>query len=154
MGERSGWGVSLVLLLSCLWQISVLAGGDSGFATLPILVPVSLEHERAARAGQPPAVSGEEAIRLAGELLARELTPAQRAALLPEVEAMERTRARMLELRGRRHELNIALMDVGVAVASALTPEQWAQIHMRRDALRARAEADTFGRVLDRLQRP
>ena len=153
MSERAGWAVALVLLLGCAAQLSVLLGGDSGFKTLPILVPVSLEHERAARKGAP-AVSGEEAIRLAGELLARELTEDQRSALRLEVEAMAATRARMLELRGRRHELNIALMDVGVAVAAELTPDQWAQIHMRRDALRAKAEADTFQRVLERLQRP
>jgi hypothetical protein len=48
--------------------------------------------------------------------------------------------------------LNIALMDVGVAVASELTPTQWDAIHMRRDALRARTEAEVFDRVLDRLR--
>ncbi len=153
MREAAGWGVSLLLLLSCAWQVSVLRGGDSGFATLPILVPVSLEHERAARAGQSP-VSGEEAVRMAEALLARELTPQQKAAIQPDMDALARTRLRMLELRGRRHALNIALMDVGVSVAQTLTPEQWAQIHMQRDGLRAKAEAETFERVLGRLHSP
>lgn len=154
MREAAGWGVSLLLLLSCAWQVSVLLGSDSGFVTLPILVPVSLEHERAARAGQPPPVSGEEAVRMAEALLARELTPQQKAAIQPDMDALARTRLRMLELRGRRHALNIALMDVGVSVAEVLTPEQWAQIHMQRDGLRAKAEAETFERVLNRLQSP
>jgi hypothetical protein len=96
----------------------------------------------------------DEAVRMAEALLARELTPQQKAAIQPDMDALARTRLRMLELRGRRHALNIALMDVGVSVAQTLTPEQWAQIHMQRDGLRAKAEAETFGRVLERLQSP
>jgi hypothetical protein len=60
----------------------------------------------------------------------------------------------MLELRNRRHTLNIALMDVGVAIAKELSPAQWQQVHMQRDALRGRAEADVLERVLNRLKAP
>ena len=43
-------------------------------------------------------------------------------------------------------------MDVGVEVARELTPAQWDAIHMRRDALRGKAEADLFERAERRLR--
>jgi hypothetical protein len=150
MNDKLAWALAVVLAASCAWQARVLTSSGSGFATLPIFVPVSLEYERQMRAarGQAAGRGGEEAVSLARALADETLDPA----LAPAIERLRDTRARLLDARGRRHALNIALMDVGVSVAAALTPEQWAAIHMRRDALRARTEADVFGRLLKRLE--
>lgn len=123
----------------------------SGFATLPILTPTSLPYEATLRAdrGQPAGQGGAEALALAEALLAQ---GAQDPALAAEVEALAAERAALLALRNQRHALNIRLMDVGVDVASRLSPEQWQAIHMRRDTLRAQAESAVYGRLLDRLR--
>lgn len=145
-----GWSVAAVLLASCVWQARALIPERSGLATLPIFVPVSLEYEQQMRAarGQPSGRGGEEAVELARALLDEPLDPT----LEPALTALRDTRARLLDARGRRHALNIALMDVGVAVVSELTPDQWAAIHMHRDELRARTEAEVFDRVLEKLR--
>lgn len=151
MSDKLAWAIAAVLAGSCAWQAHALVTGPSGFATLPIFVPVSLEYERQMRSarGQPAGRGGEEAVTLA-RALAEE--PDLDPALGPAVEAMRATRAELLDARGRRHALNIALMDVGVAVATELTPAQWAEIHMRRDVLRAHTEAEVFDRVLEKLE--
>ena len=89
---------------------------------------------------------------LAQSLLQQNLDPAIRVRLAPQFEQLAQTRAQMLELRNRRHTLNIALMDVGIALTAELTPTQWEQVHMQRDALRGRAEADVLERVLEKLK--
>lgn len=148
--DAVGWGIASVLLASCLWQTHALIPERTGFATLPIFVPVSLEYEQQMRAarGQPAGRGGEEAVELARALLEEPLDPT----LAPALTALRESRARLLDARGRRHALNIALMDVGVAVVSELTPDQWAAIHMHRDELRARTEAEVFDRVLEKLR--
>lgn len=151
MTERVGWAIAFVLALSCAWTARVLLAPGPGLATLPIFVPVSLEYEKQMRAarGQPAARGGEEAILLARALVEEDaLDPA----LAPKITALRATRDRLLDARGRRHALNIALMDVGVAVVSELEPAQWDRIHMRRDELRATTEAEVFDRLLGKLQ--
>lgn len=142
--------LSVVLALACAWQVRSLVATGPSFATLPIFVPVSLEVEQQMRQqrGQPAKRGGEEAILLAQALLDEDLDPS----LAPKMEALRQTRAKLLDARGRRHDLNIALMDVGVAVTAELTPTQWDHIHMERDTLRARTEAAVFERLEQKLQ--
>lgn len=151
MSDRLAWLLAAVLAASCVWHARAWLTGPSGFATLPIFVPVSLEYEKQLRAtrGQPAGRGGEEAASLASALLDE---PSLAPSLAPLVEQLRADRARLLDARGRRHALNIRLMDVGVAVASELDVEQWAQIHMRRDELRARTEHEVFERLLERLR--
>lgn len=151
MSDRVGWAVAVVLLVSVVAQGVAMMRAGPGFATLPIFVPVSLQYEQQLRAqrGQPAARGGEEAFLLAAALLDVDgLDPALR----PQIEALKATRLRLLDARNRRHALNIALMDVGVAVATQLTPAQWDGIHMRRDAIKAEAEAAVFDRLLGELR--
>jgi hypothetical protein len=155
MSARLGWMIAAFLACSCVGQIYLLSRQGSGFETLPILVPVSLEHERAGLAGQSSnSKAGEAVLPLATALLQQNLDATLRVQLLPQLERLGQTRVRMLELRNRRHTLNIALMDVGVAIAKELSPSQWQQVHMQRDALRGRAEAEVLERVLNRLKAP
>ncbi len=150
MSRHAPWILSAILACSCAWQGFALLGGGSGFTTLPILVPASLEHEQAMRQarGQPPSRGGERAVAIA-RALEREsgLDPALAAPLT----RVRDLRLALLDARGRRHDLNIALMDVGVAVARELTPAQWEVVQARRDAVRAAADAATFERVRARL---
>lgn len=155
--DAAGWALAALLAASCAWHGARLARGGSGFATLPVFVPVSLEYEKRMRAerGQPAGRGGEEAFALAEGLLALpELgdLAAKDPTLRGKVEALRETRAALLDARGRRHALNIALMDVGVAVARELEPAQWDRIHMRRDEVRGKAEAEVFDRLLERLR--
>ncbi|MDP2314490.1 MAG: hypothetical protein Q8P41_16425 [Pseudomonadota bacterium] len=151
MNNRLAWLLAALLLASCAWNVRALLVSGPGLATMPIFVPVSLEYERQMRTarGQPAGRGGEEAAALARALVEEpDLDPA----LAPQVEALRATRERLLDARGRRHALNVALMDVGVAVVSELTPEQWAAIHMQRDSLRARTEAEVFDRLREKLR--
>jgi hypothetical protein len=156
LGEHPGvlrvapWIVSALLAVACAWQVRSLVATGPSFATLPIFVPVSLEYEQQMRQqrNQPARRGGEEAILLAQALLDEDLDPA----LAPKIDALRQTRAKLLDARGRRHNLNIALMNVGVAVAAELTPAQWDHIHMERDALRARTEAAVFDRLQQKLR--
>lgn len=147
-----GWVAVACLAVSCALAGGVLLHRGPGFATLPIFVPASLAHEKALRAerGQPAGKGGVEAVELAESLL-RDATVSSDPALAGEVAALGETRARLLDARNRRHALNIRLMDVGVAVARELTPAQWDAIHMRRDAIRGKAERDLFARLLAKL---
>lgn len=150
--------VCLVALLGVIVaEVGLLAYQPSSFATLPIFVPVSLEYERQMRAerGQPARRGGEEAMQLAASLERSvndgRLTPEEARALTPHLQAIARTRAAILDARGRRHNLNIALMDVGVAATRVLTPAQWDAVHMTRDGVRAGADAVVLDRLLKRL---
>ena len=49
-------------------------------------------------------------------------------------------RLRMLELRNRRHALNVQLMEAGVGILETLTPEQWEFIQSQRDSIQATHE--------------
>jgi hypothetical protein len=153
VSPRAGWALAALLALGCAAEGALLLRRGPGFATLPIFVPTSLDHERAMRAarGQPAGRGGEEAVRAAEDVLSAPDAGADpaRAATLARLRA---SRAALLEARNARHALNIALMDVGVELARELTPAQWDAIHMRRDALRGKAEADLFERAERRLR--
>ncbi|MBN1337196.1 MAG: hypothetical protein JXB39_14650 [Deltaproteobacteria bacterium] len=148
------WIVVGLLALSSAGHAWVLLAQERRFAVMPIFVPVSLEHERALREarGQPAGRGGEEAVDLARALEHARLDPEVAAAVAPRLDALRRDREALLGLRNERHRLNVTLMDVGVAVARELSPEQWDAVHMGRDAARAPADRDLFGRVLDRLR--
>ncbi len=143
------WIVAGFLALSSAGQVWVLLAPARRFAVMPVFVPVSLEHERAMRLerGQPVGRGGEEAVDLVRALERERLDPATAAAVAPHVETLRRNREALLELRNERHRLNIALMDVGVAVVRELTPGQWESVHMGRDAARAAADRALFERV-------
>ena len=153
MSEHAGWLLAGLLALSLLGQGWLIHSHRSGFSTLPIFVPVSLEYERQLRAQrqQPASRSGDQVLALAQALEHASLPPTTGATLKPRLTALFQTRLQLLEARGRRHELNVALMNVAVRIAQELRPDQWERIHMQRDALRARAEAEVFERVQAKL---
>ena len=143
------WVVATLLAASSAGQAWMLVASGPRFAVMPIFVPVSLEHERAMREarGQPAGRGGEEAVDLVRALERERLDPAVAAAVAPGIEALRLEREELLGLRNERHRLNIALMDVGVAVAGELEPGQWDAVHMGRDAVRAPADRELFERV-------
>ena len=149
--SRGAWAWALVGLLAVGLAVRLVPERQaaSGFATLPILVPASLEYEARMRVerGQPAPSAPLDAAAAAQAVLDRPATPDARA----NVQALRDERLALLDLRNRRHALNVRIMDVGLDVARELTPEQWAVIDSQRDALKARAEAATFGRVLQGL---
>jgi hypothetical protein len=153
MTTRFGWMLVVVLAVSVAAQLRLVLHRGPGFATLPIFVPDSAIHEQAQRdaRGQPAGLGGEEALQAAEALLRAPLDPATTPARQKVMAALRADRARLLDARNRRHALNIRLMDVGVAVARELTPAQWDAIHMRRDAIRGKAERDLFARLLAKL---
>ena len=146
------WIVPGLLVAALGLRVVAWTHEGSGFATLPILVPTSLEYEARSRQErqQPAGQGGAEAIELADQLLAA--PDALDPSLAPEIEALALDRAQLLELRQQRHRLNVRLMQVGVSVATQLSPAQWDSVNGRRDALKAEAEAGTFDRLLARLR--
>lgn len=153
MSERTGWILVFFLLISLAGQGWMLLHRGSGFSTLPIFVPVSLEYEKQLRNSrqQPASRSGDQLMALAQSLEQSTLPPEVAARLKPSLDALFKTRLQLLEARNRRHTLNIALMDVGIQITHRLRPEQWEKIHMRRDALRAKAESEVFERLERKL---
>jgi hypothetical protein len=150
VSARLGWLVVACLLASCAMSATLLIRRGPGFATLPILVPVSLEHERALRAARgTPAGPTADPARLAQALLAAPGTPTVRP---EDIAALRDARLGLLDARERRHALNVRLMDVGIDVARQLTPAQWDSVHMHRDALRRDADAALFDRLLTKLR--
>jgi hypothetical protein len=149
MSPRLGWVLAGCLAVALGLQLRLLLQRGPGFATLPVFVPASLEHERAMREarGQPAGRGGEEALRAAEALLRAPVDPSRAPAQRDALARVRATREALLQARNRRHALNIALMDMAVEVARDLSPEQWDAIHMRRDALRGKAEAELFSRV-------
>ncbi len=151
MADRFSLATIGLLTLAAAAQLAGLCRSDTGYATLPIFVPVSLEIERQMRAErqQPAGKGAEEASEFMRQLAARpDLDPA----LAPKVEALNVLHRQLLDARSRRHALNIALMDVGVAVTKELTPSQWGRIHMQRDEIRARSDAAVYERVQEKLK--
>jgi hypothetical protein len=144
------WLLCLVLAVSAAGHAWMLVRDRPTHAVLPIFVPVSLEHEAGMRAklGQPARRGGEEAVELARALL--DLPVAPEAA--PAVERLRATRAHLLALRDRRHQLNVALMNVGVDLGAALTADQWETVFSHRDQIRAKDDAAVFDRLLEHLR--
>lgn len=151
MVDRYSLTTIILLALAATAQGASVFRARTGYATLPIFVPVSLEYERQMRSDrqQPAGKGGEEANDLVRELLSRtDVDPA----LAPQIAALKVQRDKLLDARNRRHALNIALMDVGVAVTTQLTPSQWDRIHMQRDAIRGKSDAAVFARVMEKLK--
>ena len=119
-------------------------------AVLPIFVPVSLEHEARMRGalGQPAGRGGEEAVELARALEGVEVP----ASAGPALERLKAARLRLLALRDRRHQLNVALMNVGVELGQVLTADQWTVVISHRDTIRAADDGAAFDRVLAGLK--
>jgi len=147
--SAASWGVAVVLAVSAGAHLWALGNAQPSHAVLPIFVPVSLEHERGLRAslGQPAGRGGEEAVELARALA--ELPVAAEAG--PLVERLKSTRLRLLDRRDRRHQLNVAMMKLGVELGAVLTPEQWEWVVSHRDQLRRDDDAAAFDRVLGAL---
>lgn len=121
----------------------------SGLELLPVFVPASLSLEREQRAarGQPAGRGGMEAAELAEQLL-RQPVPADRAAALgPLIAEVRAQRAALLEARGRRHHLNVALMRAGARLGRTLDGDQWDWIQGSRDQVKAGREAELFDRL-------
>ena len=152
-GRALPWALAGILALSCAGHLLMMRAADPGLATLPIFVPTSLAYEQAMRAerGQPAERGGQEAVEIARALLESPSLPTD-PALAAQIAQIRDTRAALLEVRNRRHALNISLMDVGVAVTRELSAAQWDQIHMNRDALRTETEMDVYARLLERLR--
>lgn len=120
--------------------------------TLPLFVPVSLEYERALRAGHKGAGhGGEEATAVAKLLSEMTLDNATKAAIGPHVQALGDARQRVLALRNERHQLNVALMQVGAALGTTLDAAQWDIVQRGRDAVRAEDDAAVFERLREQL---
>jgi hypothetical protein len=145
MSRALPWLVALVQAIA----LGIQFQGDpvTGFATLPIFTPLSPEMEQAMRneRGQPTPISPREALKRA-EAQVRDpdssVTPTDLRTLSETVEALRAA-------RDRRHGLNVSMMNTAVAVAKELEPNQWAWIHMHRDARDGAHEVD----MLDRLRK-
>ena len=137
--SRVAWALCSVLALTALAQVRVLTQSGTGFSTMPVFVPLSLEHEAAARRG--PAL----------DLAQAEALLAQHAGR-PEVARATETHARILALCQERHTLNVALMEGAVDVAGHLSPDQWDRIVGERDLRKAEADAGLLDTVRDGLQ--
>lgn len=150
MSERWGWGLVALLAALTTGQAAVLLAGRETHAVLPIFVPVSAEHERTMREarGQPPGRGGEEAVEAVRRVERMAVDPATAAAVAPQVERLKALRLELLAARDERHRLNTRMMEVGVELGRVLTPEQWEEVVSKRDAVRARADAALFDRVL------
>ncbi len=144
------WALVALLAVSVGGHAWFLGRAQPTHAVLPIFVPVSLDHERAMRTklGQPVGRGGEEAVELARALLDVEVPPS----VGPTLERLRASRLALLELRDRRHQLNVALMNVGVALGAELTPDQWTHVISHRDELRSVTDAAVFDRLLGALR--
>ena len=149
----------LLLTLSCLANLAVISRSGPQHSTLPIFVPASLAYEQQLRqdrdqpAGQGTGREAAELVQWIQEGLQEQpLDAATRARLAPQLLALRDTRAELLEARNRRHALNVAMMQLGVALGRELTPAQWDQVHMSRDLLRAREELLLYDSLLEELR--
>ena len=142
--------LALIGLLSVIFHAGLrLWTPRSGLEVLPVFVPASLSLEREQRAarGQPAGRGGMEAADLAEQLL-RQPVPAERAAeLAPLMAEVRAQRAALLDARGRRHHLNVALMRAGARLGRTLSGDQWGWIQGSRDQVKAGREAELFDRL-------
>lgn len=130
-------GIQLVTLGKLL-----LPEAGVGVNTMPILTPVSLEYEQAFRAGEEPAN-----LHVIMDAV-RHVNPERVSKA--EYEQFVADRQQMLVLRNQRHELNVRLMEAGVALLQTLTPEQWEFVQSQRDAIQAKHEAMSMERLLEK----
>jgi len=120
----------------------ILPEAGVGVNTMPILTPLSLEYEQTFRAGEEPAN-----LHLIMDAV-RHVNPERVSKA--EYEQFVADRQQMLVLRNQRHELNVRLMEAGVALLQTLTPEQWEFVQSQRDAIQAKHEAMSMERLLEK----
>ena len=145
MMYRIVWGLLVVLLAVQsfgVWQ------EKTGFATMPIVTPVSLQYEQSMRQGAEP-------ISIAKVM---EIIPELQQGLYPNtppslVEKLQLDRAKMLDLRNERHALNVYLMGAGVKILQELDKEQWEFVQSQRDNLQKQVEMDILDSVIEQLQK-
>jgi Spy/CpxP family protein refolding chaperone len=155
MSRLGPWLVCVILASSALVQWGSDGGSKTGFSTLPILSPVSPELEQAMRKqrGQATPVSPRRATQIVQAIGADEqLGQGAREAVAKQLVNATQSVGGLRTLRDERHGLNVAMMNVGVEIASKLTPAQWSHIHMHRDVRDGLAELDTLRRVRAELQ--
>ena len=128
-GSLGFWGVILGLSMMAILQLHNSQQLQSDFAIMPILAPVSLDYEQYMRDGRKPLNIGE-MMKILPEL-EKSLDPAKVS--MSELLLFQEHRNQMLELRNERHQLNIALMDDGIALLKDLTPAQWDWVQSQRD---------------------
>lgn len=147
--RRAVWALCALLLVGNGVLASLLLVERPTHETLPLFVPVSLEYEKGLRTerSQPAGRGGEEATMVADLLEGMELDPATRAAIAPHVLALGEARQRVLTLRNERHQLNVALMGVGVELGTTLDERQWDIVQRGRDAVRGKDDAAVFERL-------
>ena len=141
--------VSLIALLLCLvvqWLPRMQPGVQ--FSTMPIFTPVSLQYEKELRNGEAP-LNIREAMSILPQL---ERLASQGNIRQQDLLKFKKDRNTMLELRNKRHELNIEMMELAVAIVSDLSKEQWDVIQSQRDALQAEVEMEMFDDALRRLK--
>jgi len=134
--------VSLLLQLIPRWQ------ADARFEMMPIFTPVSLQYEQQLRQGTAPLN-----IRQAMMVL-EDIDEKIDRGTVEEKDLLQlrENRKKMLEFRNRRHDLNIAMMNLAVEIVQELDPEQWNIIQSQRDAIQAKVEMEIFDDLLRRLQ--
>ena len=122
---------------------------DTGFTTLPIFTPLSPELEQAMRKerGQPTPISPREALKRAEAEIRNPTSQMTTADLRTLADTMKALRTE----RDSRHHLNVEMMNTAVSVAEQLEPQQWAWIHMHRDARDGSNEANVFKRLNKQL---
>ena len=141
--------ISLVALLLCLvvqWLPRMQPGVQ--FSTMPIFTPVSLQYEKELRNGEAP-LNIREAMSILPQL---ERLASQGNIRQQDLLKFKEDRKTMLELRNKRHELNIEMMELAVAIVSDLSKAQWDVIQSQRDALQAEVEMEMFDDALRRLK--
>ncbi len=134
-------GVLFSIQLYTVYKLEFIEN-RSNIRTLPILSPVSLAHEREMRGKEPPLNIHE----LMAKVQYVDADGASHATMKQLVE----TRQTMLALRNERHQLNVRLMDSGVALLQELTDEQWAFVQSQRDQIQAATELKEMNRLLER----
>ena len=128
-------GCQLLTILKMYWPSTGVS-----VSTMPILTPVSLDYEKAFRAGQEPAN-----LHMVMDA-ARHIDPNK----VPKAEYKQfvADRLKMLELRNQRHALNVRLMEAGVKVVEELNSEQWEFVQSQRDQIQAVQETKTMEDIL------
>ncbi len=137
-----GFGLGVLLILQCiiLWSVCTIPQSDT--AVLPILTPVSLEYEKAYRSGEPPVDIHQMMDRI------QQVQPTSSPENSIEVRNFISDRKQMLELRNRRHELNIELMNAGIELISMLNDDQWSLVQSQRDRVKLDKEESLMEELL------
>ena len=141
--------VSLIALVLCLMvQWLARLQPQLHFSTMPIFTPVSLQYEKELREGQAP-LNIRQAMSILPHLerLALQGTIRQQDLL-----KFKENRKKMLDLRNKRHQLNIEMMELAVDIVGDLSKEQWEIIQSQRDALQAEVEMEIFDSALRKLE--